>query len=227
MTDVDGNVYRAIRIGDAIWTAENFRATRYNDSTPIMLDTATETWPSETVGKYCYYANTAAVDSIKKYGALYNFEVMYSYKLAPKGWHVPSIGEWTTLVYFLIANGYNWDGTTTKDRTAKSLAAMVNWTTSDSVGAVGNQQDKNNMSGFSAAPGGCRGSIGEFDGMYRSANWWSTTTSAASRSYKMGINFNYEESFKGDCSRMYGLAIRLVKDKVNTTGNGYRKLWIY
>ena len=62
-----------------------------------------------------------------------------------KGWHVPTDDEWTTLEEHLIANGYNYDGTTTGNKIAKAMASTTGWDTSDrTTGASGNDQSLNN-----------------------------------------------------------------------------------
>src|ERR1035441_4507351 len=92
VTDIDGNVYQTVKIGNQIWTVENLRVTRFNDGTAIPLDTSTATWDSIwnnglTIPAYCYYNNMTNTDSIKKWGALYNWYAVNTGKLAPKGWH--------------------------------------------------------------------------------------------------------------------------------------------
>jgi uncharacterized protein (TIGR02145 family) len=125
-SDIDGNVYTTVMIGTQEWIIENLRTTKYNDGTPIPLDTFDVTWHDELTPKYCYYNNTTNVDSIKKFGALYNFYVVNPEnpkKIAPAGWHVPRDTEWTVLEKYLIANGYNYDGTITDNKIAKSMAS--------------------------------------------------------------------------------------------------------
>jgi uncharacterized protein (TIGR02145 family) len=171
VTDIDGNVYQTVKIGNQVWTVENLRTTRYNDGISINLITDSAAWSKSLIrygaawskaskGAYCYYNNMTDADSIKKYGALYNWYAIDTKKLAPKGWHVPTNAEWDTLQNYLIANGYNWDGTTTGNKIAKSMAAQTDWKTDTNPGATGNDLFKNNKSGFSALPGGWRFFIG-------------------------------------------------------------------
>jgi uncharacterized protein (TIGR02145 family) len=76
---------------------------------------------------------------MSKYGVLYNWFALATGKLAPQGWHVPTDADWDTLHNYLIANGYNWDGTTTGNKIAKSMAAQTDWYTgTTTVGAIGN-----------------------------------------------------------------------------------------
>ncbi len=209
VTDADGNAYQTVKIGSQEWMAENLRVTKYNDGTPIPLETSLANWNSATTPKFCYYNNTANADTIKRFGALYNGFVVSSTnskKIAPAGWHVPTDAEWTTLQNYLTANGYNWDGTKTNDKTAKSLAAAAGWHRDSTAGVIGCDLTKNNRSGFSAFPGGQRDLNGWFDGMGSFGYWWSAT----------GSNYHYLfylYGFLGGTSvgSTAGCAVRLVK----------------
>ena len=44
VTDIDGNVYQTVRIGEQLWMAENLKTTRYADGTAIPLVEGTEEW---------------------------------------------------------------------------------------------------------------------------------------------------------------------------------------
>ena len=96
-------------------------------------------------------------------------------EFAPEGWHVSSDAEWTTLEEYLIANDYNYDGTTTGNKIAKSIASTTGWNTSTDLGAVGNDQSLNNSSGFNAFPEGNRDYNGSFNDEGFNAIFWSST----------------------------------------------------
>ena len=102
VTDIDGNVYRTIQIGNQTWMAENLKTTHYNDGSPIYLgigNMAGETdWFDLERGAFCWYLNEPAN---KWMGAIYNWHATESGKLAPSGWHVPTNSEWESLIVYL------------------------------------------------------------------------------------------------------------------------------
>lgn len=215
VTDADGNVYKSVRIGNQVWMAENLRTTRYNDGTAIPLDTSVVTWDNATSPKYCFYNNTTNTDSIKKYGALYNGYVIdpaNPMKVAPEGWHVPSTAEWDVLQNYLIAEGYNWDGTTTDNKIAKSLAVKADWVQNSTDGSPGNDLALNNRSGFSAlAGGGCGGRKG-FSAKSYYGTWWSTTGYDISIADAINLTYGDEGLYVDSQEKWVGYSVRLVKD---------------
>jgi uncharacterized protein (TIGR02145 family) len=144
VTDIDGNKYHTVKIGKQEWTVENLRVTRYSDSTPIAVDNSSELrWGP------CFWFNDNK-DTNTKYGAGYTWYVVDTKKLSPAGWHIPDTTEWNVLLTYLIENGYNYDGTTTENKVAKSLAAKTTWEISTTIGAIGCDLSSNNKSGFTA-----------------------------------------------------------------------------
>lgn len=210
VTDIDGNVYQTVRIGNQVWMAENLRTTHYNDGTPVTLDTSIWTYPRTE--RYCYYQNTTNADSIKKFGALYTWYAAETMKLAPAGWHIPSFEEWETMQNYLIAKGYNYDGTIWGNKIGKSLAAKEDWIASTNKGAVGNNLSKNNSTGFSAYPGGSRDAVGYFEGIGERACFWSSTESSYRHAYYSYLYNNNGYLFGSNFFKGCGHSVRCVRD---------------
>ncbi len=212
LTDADGNTYQTIKIGEQIWTAENFRTTSFNDGTPISHDTANASWYGTRTGKYCFYNNTTDADSMKLFGALYNWYAVSEAMIAPRGWHVPTERDWNDLESFLMANGYGWDGATTEGKITKALAAKTTWYPSYNEGAPGNDLLKNNASGFSALPGGLRFSDGTFIGMTDVGYWWAADQYENSTAYARYIMHNAVSIGRGSKDMVFGYSLRLLKN---------------
>jgi uncharacterized protein (TIGR02145 family) len=165
LTDGEGNVYKTVKIGSQYWTAENLRSTKYTDGSAI--------------GNSCmFYGNTTDAAAKKKWGALYN-DAAIKGKLAPAGWRVPTGADWDTLQRYLISHGYNYDGTTKDDKTAKAMAATTDWDTTSEIGGIGNDLSLNNASGFSALPAGWRFWDNKFEKQKTGAYWWIAGSGAA------------------------------------------------
>jgi len=208
--DIDGNIYKTVKIGNQVWMVENFKATRFNDGTSISNVVDSGVWAGLTTPGYCWYNND--FNNIATYGALYNWYTINTGKLAPAGWRVPDTTDWNTLQNYLIDNGYNWDGTTIGNKIGKSLAAKTNWQLSTTLGNVGNDLETNNKSGFSAMPGGFRYSNSIFNNIGNFGFWWSTTEFFESSAHYYYLN-NYSGSLtKYNIEKNCGYSIRLLRD---------------
>jgi uncharacterized protein (TIGR02145 family) len=211
LVDIDGNVYRTVKIGHQEWSTENLRVTKLNDGTAIPNVTDNTAWEGLTTPGYCWY-NNDITNNKEPYGALYNWYTVNTGKLAPAGWRVPTNADWITLENYLIANRYNYDFTTTDNKIAKSMASPSHWQTYDAAGVVGNDLMRNNSSGFSALPGGYRVPSGIFYAQNSSGFWWSVTENDASYPYSRGLNYGNETLGRSACSKGCGTSVRLLRD---------------
>jgi uncharacterized protein (TIGR02145 family) len=213
VTDIDGNVYFTVTIGSQVWMKENLKTTKYNDGSSVSNVTDNTAWAGLTTGAYCWYNNNASLYK-NTYGALYNWFAVHTEKLCPAGWHVPSDPEWTDLENYLIANGYNYDGTNTENKIAKAMCAATAWILSSYAGAAGNTDYPayRNKSGFTAYPGGMRDRYGTFDFLSDDANWWSSTAHDPEYSWNRTINFDCIYILRYQHYNADGLSVRCVKD---------------
>lgn len=213
VTDIEGNVYKTVKIGDQWWMEENLKTHKLNDGTPIPYVKSYVDWtdPNNTVPMMCYYDNDELTNR-DKYGALYNRHAVLTGKLAPAGWHVPTDADWQKMKNYLIVNGYNFDGTALDNKIGKSLASTTGWLNNPEFGTVGNSPEKNNKSGFNAMPGGSRndgtyGGVGYFAEFWSAdqntvnGNWWYLKKSSAEL-------IGSQEVF----SSVSGYSVRCVKD---------------
>jgi len=214
--DADGHEYQTVKIGNQVWTASNLRATRYIDNTPIPQDQNDGTWADATTPKFCFNTNAKDTNTQKIFGALYNFYVVdpsNPKKVAPAGWRVASEADWNELQNFLVANGYNWDSTTTGNKAAKSLAQKAYWSSSTLAGAIGNDLLLNNKSGFSAVPSGYRHRNGMLDGTGILCLWWTSTKKDGASAVSREIGWGSASLQTANTSWLpVGIAVRLVKN---------------
>jgi uncharacterized protein (TIGR02145 family)/uncharacterized repeat protein (TIGR02543 family) len=213
--DVEGNVYTEVRIGNQVWMVENLKTTKFNDGSAIPKITDDYTWGTLKTPGFCFYQNTTNSDTINLLGPLYNWYAVNTGKLTPAGWHVPSQDEWGVLQNFLIANGYNYDGSITGNKIAQSLASKQNWLSSTTEGSPGFNMSLNNRSNFNAVPAPGRDDAGGFGdpiGMY--GNWWTSTAGVEEETaifrafYFAAIGF----SGGGGNSASCGYSVRLIRD---------------
>jgi len=196
ITDVDGNKYSIIKIGNQWWMAENMKVTHYRNGDAIQHITDSTEWINTTSGGYCYYDNDA--DNATPYGSLYNwYSIDDSRKVAPEGWHVPSDGELHILLDYL--GGEEIAGGKMKE------IGIAHWI-SPNTGAT-------NESGFSALPGGYRfSSNGYYDYMGYIATFWTSSEIDNTRARLRKIFYNDIIVGPYYGSKNGGFSVRCIKD---------------
>ncbi len=60
VTDIDGNIYQTVKIGNQWWMAENLKVTHYRNGDAIPNVTDNTAWEGLTTGAYCNYNNDTA-----------------------------------------------------------------------------------------------------------------------------------------------------------------------
>ncbi|MBR1991376.1 MAG: T9SS type A sorting domain-containing protein [Bacteroidales bacterium] len=223
VTDVDGNVYNTVQLGNQCWMKENLRTTRYADNTPISQGSSVST----TTAYWYYPNNDASIKSI--YGLLYNLAaVMHGAAssvanpsgvqgICPDGWHVPSDAEWTQLTDYVGSQSEYVCGSNNA-YIAKALAATTGWYWYDWVDdedecAVGYDQSANNATGFSALPAGGYGNGGGSYGSYcfRTEAFFWTTTSYGVPCCRF-LESYYDVVTTNDYPSFEGLSVRCLRD---------------
>ncbi len=195
VTDIDGNTYQTVKIGDQWWMAENLKVTHYRNGDPIPNVTGDTEWKYLTTGAYCNYDNDA--NNATTYGRLYNwYAVNDSRNIAPTGWHVPSDAEWQTLLNYL-------GGSSTAGGKLKETGTS-HWN-SPNTGAT-------NESGFSALPGGCRVRNGGYTNMGDYANFWSSTECSSASGWPRALSYGSSGVRRQYPDGQVGFSIRCMRD---------------
>ena len=211
----DGAPYPSIVYGTQEWTVENACHITYRDGTLIPEVTDATEWENLTTGAWAYYNN----DPTKP--RLYNWYAVMGIhdtdpntpnkEFAPEGWHVPSDAEWTTLEEYLIASGYNYDGTTTENKIAKAMASNTGWDTSNITGTISNDQSLNNSSGFNAFPEGYCNNYGSSNEGY-AAFFWSSTELGEFFAWSRDLYSYISFLLRDDINKLWGSSVRFVRD---------------
>jgi uncharacterized protein (TIGR02145 family) len=206
----------SVTIDTQIWQNANLDVTTYRDGTPIPQVTDQNAWGNLKTGAWCYYNNDA--NNGTTYGKLYNWyavmgivaaesatpttaELLARKKLAPTGWHVPTDGEWTTVVTFL-------GGETVAGGKMKE-AGTTHWDSPNT--------DATNSSGFAGLPGGwCTTNNLEF-GQY--GFWWSSTLensqgdpSFPRNPWSRGLDYNNGRVYRDYYPKTTGFSVRCLRD---------------
>ena len=199
VVDLDGNVYRTVKIGAQIWLAQNLKTTRYNTGIEIPLVEDSSSWGSLKTAAYCWYGKDSA-NYEKDYGKLYNWYAVNSVDLCPAGWHVPSEEEWLELINSL--GGKNSGGGKLKE------TGFEHWP-SPNTGAT-------NEVGFTALNGGFRNHDGRifpyspYDGYPYDGYWWSSSTDESDAPWYINLNYASIQIIINGCTKEVGFSVRCM-----------------
>ena len=177
VSDVDGNVYHVVQIGDQCWMKENLRVTHFADGRALHPAYSV----SEGTAANIYYktddniyskgpcdGNLTFDEHVARYGLMYNwytamdnanpaFGLHNVQGICPDGWHLPDTTEWQTLE---AAAGFNGQHSQTVHvfvgTSAIQLVTGCEWKQSSVPGTPGDYSAMGrNATNFSVRPAGC------------------------------------------------------------------------
>jgi uncharacterized protein (TIGR02145 family) len=200
MTDQEGNDYKTIVIGTQEWMAENLNTSIYRNGDAIATSLNDAGWQSTMIGAWTHYNSEASYTC--PHGKLYNwYACVDTRQLCPSGWHVPTDGEWNTLMDFLggmdVAGG--------KMKTTGTLQLANGLWYAPNTGAT-------NSAGFSGAPQGYRYFLGEYDLLGSNVFWWSTDAFLTNNAISWFLSHTESGSFRSDFDKNYGFSVRCLRD---------------
>jgi len=204
VSDVDGNTYVTIRIGNQWWFAENLKTTKYNNGTNIPLVTDNEAWRDLNTPAHSWYNNDPGTYKNIS-GAFYNWYAINTGMLCPTGWHVATDNDFKVLEMYL--------GMTQEQADESYWRGGDQGTKMKSTTGWNNNGNGNNLSGLSIVAGGYRfyqdGVFYDFGstGSFLTATEHTSTTVI----YR---NFHYSEPgvFRKDAPKSAGKSVRCVRN---------------
>jgi uncharacterized protein (TIGR02145 family) len=196
-SDVDGNIYKTIQIGNQTWMAENLRVSKFNNGSAINEVTVNNSFYNNGNPAWCYYKDSIQYNNL--YGKLYNeFVVTNNNNVCPTGWHVPTINDFQTLK----------DNLPSINSGGVLKSTGYNFWNSPNEGAT-------NETGFSAVGSGIRNDFDNYYGIKAATYFWlqdncyfgMVYTSPGGPSYGAIETMVYGSNYPGQ-----GCSIRCVKD---------------
>lgn len=193
VSDIDGNQYDVVRLGDQCWMADNLRTSRFRDGTEIPVITGDEEWISANTPAMCYFENENSNN--EPHGRLYNYRAISSaLGICPEGWHVPTLGEWEDLATLIGQLGYGPEG----------LKSTTGWNQTLGPDA--------NISGYNAFPSGIRQSDGSFSGQGHTTYFWSSDQDGSEQAFIKALWSNLDALQTRSENMEQGLSCRCIKD---------------
>jgi len=204
VTDVDGNVYETVLIGEQWWMAENLKAAHFADGSEIPIVIESYFWSELNTPACCSYDINTDNDEI--FGKLYNwFAVADPRNVCPIGWHMPTDLEWNILIGFFdpifSPDTIGYQSSTSSGK----MKSITGWDSPNTAAT--------NESGFSALPGGSRDYVnGAFFSIGLHSYLWSSTESSSENAFTRILSFSNRYVIRASGNKQGGFSVRCLRD---------------
>ncbi len=206
VTDIDGNVYTTITIGNQEWMAENLRVTHYQNGDAITKVLNASTWTGLSEGAYCNYDNND--NDVLTHGSLYNWHAAAdSRNIAPEGWHVPTDAELNQMEMYI--------GMSQSEAEATGFRGTDEGTKLKSINGWNGGGSGTDEYGFTALPAGLRSSTsGNYEWMGSQLFLWASSEYSGTHGWYHSLPHDHADINRSPDSKYFGFSIRCVKDAV-------------
>jgi uncharacterized protein (TIGR02145 family) len=210
VTDLDGNVYKTVLIGNQCWMKENLRTTTFSNGMAIPVIRDKNAWMSLGQTGAMAWMNHDSATYAATYGGLYSwYATVHPYGLCPQGWHVPSDTEWVEMEFFIGTpeNQLYWRGGRGTSGGKLKERGLEHWL-SPNEGAT-------NVVGFWGLPGGyIYNTDGLFIDLKRSGIWWTTTSDSTNlNAWTRRLFYDYSSIIRWNRHKGIGYSVRCIKDE--------------
>ncbi len=183
------------------------------------MGNSSSTWSGTGLkyGAYTLYAHdsTTSPSNFTNYGYLYNWYAVAGIitdggnaikNICPTGWHVPTDGEWTSLIQFIVpTETVNTVFGPQNPNAGGKLKSTTLWNT-----ATPPSPGTDDFF-FTALPGGYRYANGSFSFIRESAFFWSATENGTTAWNRILYNFNSSVGRNID-NKSVGASVRCLRD---------------
>ncbi len=206
VTDIDGNTYKTVIIGEQEWMAENLKTFRFQNGDSIPVGNDGSIWRSfenkyspgvRALGWHTYYNHSAVIDERG---------------LCPVGWKVPDNDDWQQLVDFLGG----------EELAGKKMKSTKYWTYEEYIWEDEDDYDNytieertgngTNESGFDARPAGDIDAHGAIIDYPTSLAFFWSSTPKINDAYYFKLSASGDDLKKSWRSHNSGLSVRCIKE---------------
>jgi uncharacterized protein (TIGR02145 family) len=218
VTDIDGNIYVATKIGDQIWMAVNLITGKYQNGDEIILAQNDNDWQNagnSNLGASSSFEGNELNDLF--YGRYYNwYAVTDSRNICPQGWRVPGKDDWASMIlsidpgalvnseeYFFVESS-----TAANDLKSKRTEPQPSWKHPNDLAT--------NNTRFSALPTGFRYQSGNFINSFdpgRSVWYWTNDEYGSEDSvWVLSLDMSPGVIGHNEGRKVEGYGVRCLKD---------------